>query len=107
MAKPLRSLTAPFLHQNEEFSLTRIGLESIQGGTDNGHVTKEELIKKLKGLSAGRFAKVAPFIEADIEAADELDALHKEIQVGRQSAATQPILEAKEVYARVRQALAK
>ncbi len=70
-------------------------------------VTKEDLIKKLKGLSKGQFAKVAPFIEADIEAADDLAALHKEIEAGRQSAATQPILEAKEVYARVRQALAK
>jgi len=70
-------------------------------------MTKEDLIKKLKGLSKGQFAKIAPFIEADIEAADDLAVLHKEIEAGRQSAATQPILEAREVYARVRQALAK
>ena len=70
-------------------------------------MTKEDLIKKLKGLSKGQFAKVAPFIEADIEAADDLAGLHKEIDAGRKSAATQPILEARDVYARVRQALAK
>ena len=70
-------------------------------------MTKEDLIKKLKGLSKDQFAKVAPFIEADIEAADDLAALHKEIEVGRQSATSQPILEAKDVYARVRQALSK
>jgi len=84
-----------------------IGLEEECSKADNTPVTKEDLIKKLKGLSKGQFAKVAPFIEADIEAADDLAALHKEIEAGRQSAATQPILEAKEVYARVRQALAK
>lgn len=82
-------------------------LESPQLSLDNGGVTKEDLIKKLKGLSKGQFAKVAPFIEADIEAADDLAALHKEIEAGRQSAATQSLLEAKDVYARVRQALAK
>jgi hypothetical protein len=84
-----------------------MSLETSQPRLDNDSVTKEDLIKKLKGLSKGQFAKVAPFIEADIEAADDLAALHKEIEAGRQSAATQPILEAKEVYARVRQALAK
>lgn len=70
-------------------------------------MTKEDLIKRLKGLSKGRFAKVAPFIEADLDAADDLASLHKEIEAGRRSAATQPILEAKDVYARVRQALSR
>lgn len=70
-------------------------------------MTKEDLIKRLKGLSKGRFAKVAPFIEADLDAADDLAALHEEIEAGRHSAATQPILDAKYVYARVRQALSK
>ena len=74
---------------------------------DNVSVTKEDLIKRLKGLSKGRFAKVAPFIEADLDAADDLASLHKEIEAGRRSASTQPILEAKDVYARVRQALSK
>jgi len=70
-------------------------------------VTKEDLIRRLKGLSKGRFAEVAPFIEADLEAADDLAALRKEIRAGRRSAAAQPLLEAQAVYDRVRQALAK
>jgi hypothetical protein len=78
-----------------------------QSSLDNVVVTKEDLIKRLKGLSKGRFAKVAPFIEADLDAADDLAALHKEIEAGRHSAATQPTLEANDVYARVRQALSK
>ena len=77
-------------------------LESEPSSLDNVNVTKE-----LKGLSKGRFAKVAPFLEADLDAADDLTALHKEIEAGRHSAATQPILDAKDVYARVRQALSK
>lgn len=82
-------------------------LESQHRCLDNDRVTKEGLIKKLKGLSRGEFAKVAPFIEADLEAADDLAALNKEIEAGRRSAMNQPILEARAVYARVRQALAK
>jgi 5,10-methylenetetrahydrofolate reductase len=82
-------------------------LDSILLGLENIDVTKEDLIKRLKGLSKGRFAKVAPFIEADLDAADNLTALHKEIEAGRHSAATQPILDAKDVYTRVRQALSK
>ena len=80
-------------------------LESDQSDLENGDVTKDDLIKRLKGLSKGQFAKVAPFIEADLDAADDLPSLHKEIEAGRRSAATQPILEGKDVYARVRQAL--
>lgn len=66
-------------------------------------MTKEDLIKRLKGLSKKQFARIAPFIEADLDVADDLTALLKEIEAGRRSAATQPILEAKDVYARVRQ----
>jgi len=65
-------------------------------------VTREELIKKLKRLSKTQFAKVVPFIEADLETVDELRPITNEIQAGRRSAATQPILEAKHVYFRVR-----
>ena len=48
-------------------------------------MTKEELIKRLKDLSDDRFSQAAPFIEA-----------------GRRSAASEPILDAKDVCARVR-----
>lgn len=70
-------------------------------------VTKEDLIKRLKDLSDARFTQIAPFIEADLDAVDDLAALHKEIEAGRRSAASEPILDAKDVYARVRQALSK
>ena len=70
-------------------------------------VTKEDLIQKLKALPEVEFARIAPFIEADLEVAEDLGALHQEIAAGRRSAGTEPILDAKDVYARVRQALTK
>jgi hypothetical protein len=70
-------------------------------------VTKEDLIRRLQGLSDVRFSLVAPFIEADLDAVDDLSALHKEIEAGRRSAASEPVLDAKDVYAQVRQALSK
>jgi hypothetical protein len=84
-----------------------MGLAATRPGKDNGNVTKEDLIKKLKDLSEDHFARVAPFLEADLEAVDDLAILHQEIEAGRRSAAKEPILEAKDVYARVRQALSE
>jgi hypothetical protein len=74
---------------------------------DNEAVTKEDLIRKLKNLPEDQFARVAPFLEADLEAVEGLAALHQEIEAGRRSAGNEPILEAKVVYSRVRQALSE
>ena len=70
-------------------------------------MTREEFIRKLQGLSEKQYKSVAPFLEADLESIEELAALHQEIAAGRKSAKTEPILEAKDVYARVREALSK
>ncbi len=70
-------------------------------------MTKEDLIQKLRALPDDQFARVAPFLEADLEAVGDLAALHQEIEAGRRSATGEPILEAADVYARVRQALSE
>lgn len=70
-------------------------------------MTKEDLIRKLKDLPEDQFARIAPFLEADLEVVDDLAELHREIEAGRKSAGTEPILEAKDVYARARQALSR
>ena len=70
-------------------------------------MTRQDLIRKLGTLSDDEFARVAPFLEADLEAVEELAALHLEIEAGRQSARSEPLLDAKDVYARVRKALSK
>lgn len=48
---------------------------------------------------------MAPFLEADLEAVENLAALHFEVEAGRKSATSEPLLDAKDVYARVRKAL--
>jgi hypothetical protein len=70
-------------------------------------MTREDLIRKLRSLTDEQFVGVAPFLEADLESVDELAALHGEIEAGRRSARTEPVLDAKDVYVRVRQALSK
>jgi hypothetical protein len=82
-------------------------LDAQELNTDNGFMTRSDLIKRLKQLDEKEFARVAPFLEADLEAVEDLAALHREIEAGRKSAATEPLLEAKDVYARVRQALSR
>lgn len=70
-------------------------------------MTREDLISKLRNLPEDQFARIAPFLEADLEAVDDLAELNREIEAGRRSAENEPILEAKDVYARVRQALSR
>ena len=70
-------------------------------------MTREELIRKLQGLSEEEYKRIAPFLEADLESVEELEAIHREIAAGRRSAETEPILDAKDVYQRVRKALSK
>ena len=70
-------------------------------------VTRDELLRKLSELPPERFEQVAPFIEADLAAADDLAGLHREIEAGRRSAASEPLLPAQDVYARVRKALSR
>lgn len=70
-------------------------------------MTRHELIEKLSGLSDEHFARVAPYLQADLEAADDLEDLHAEIEGGRRSATTEPLVDAKDVYAHVRSALAE
>lgn len=70
-------------------------------------MSRDELIRKLGRLSEAQFAEVAPFLEADLDAVDELATLHQEIEAGRRSAKDEPLLDAREVYARARKALSQ
>ena len=85
----------------------RNGLDGRTTPANNRVMTKEELIQKLNDLTDAEYATVAPFLEADLESADDLEALRKEVEAGRQSASTDPILEAVDVYARVRKSLSE
>lgn len=70
-------------------------------------MTREEIIARVDSLSETEFDRVAAFLEADLEAVDELAALHREITAGRRSAVEEPLLDSQEVYARARRALSR
>lgn len=70
-------------------------------------MTREQILERLGKLSEDQFARLAPFIEADLAALDDLDDLHAEIEAGRLSAEADPLLTADEVYRRARRALRK
>ena len=54
-----------------------------------------------------RFEAIAPFIEADIEAAEVIGDLQNEIEAGRISRDTEPLLSSGQAFARARAALKK
>ena len=70
-------------------------------------MTRAQILERLGKLSDDQFARLAPFIEADLAALDDLDEIHAEIEAGRNSAATEPLLTADEVYQRARKSLKK
>jgi len=70
-------------------------------------MTRQDFIRKLATLSDEEFNRVVPFLEADLEAVEDLAALHVEVAAGRKSAAAEPLFDAKDVYARARKALSR
>lgn len=70
-------------------------------------MTKRAVIRKLENLSPRDFAKVAPFLEADLDVLNDLEAMLDEVAAGRRSAASEPILSNREVYSRVRKKLSR
>ena len=60
-------------------------------------VTRSQLIERIQALSEADLARVAPFLEADLDALVDLDDLREEVRKGRESARTQTLLEDDEV----------
>lgn len=68
-------------------------------------MTKQEFIKRLEALSPEQVERVLPYLEADVDAADRLGALHASIAAGRKSAEEAPLQDAPAVYDHVRKSL--
>ena len=64
-------------------------------------------MKRLEGMSEDQFSKVAPYLEADLDADDDLPALLSEIEAGRRSRDTEPRLTTEQPLSQARQRLAK
>ncbi len=70
-------------------------------------MTRQSVIRKLEQLSSREFARIAPFLEADLDLLEDVAALRREVAAGRRSAKAEPILTAREVYSRIRRKLSK
>lgn len=66
---------------------------------------RSEFIQRLECLSEEEFHEIAPYLEADLETLDDMAALHDEIEAGRQSARDEPLVDASDLYSRIRKTL--
>jgi len=56
-------------------------------------MTRAELLERIDGMSDDEIEQVGPYLKADLDAAGELEGLHREIELGRASASEEPLLE--------------
>ncbi|MEK7270614.1 MAG: hypothetical protein AAB215_06710 [Planctomycetota bacterium] len=70
-------------------------------------MTKVQLMRRVERIPQAEFRRIAPFLEADLAAAEDLDGIRKEVAEGRRSARTKPLIDSKEAFARARSALAR
>jgi hypothetical protein len=71
--------------------------EGQRPGARTPVVTRSQLIDRIRALSEADLARVAPFLEADLDALVDLDDLREEVRRGRESARSQPLVEDDEV----------
>ncbi len=68
-------------------------------------MTREQLIERIQSLSDDDLARVAPYLEADLDVAADLDALLDEIRRGRLSTESEALVEHDEVLRRANDSL--
>jgi hypothetical protein len=57
----------------------------------------------IEALTDEQFERIAPFLEADLDVVDDVPELLREIQLGRESARTEPLLDNDTVFAMARE----
>ena len=76
-------------------------------------MTRTAIIRGIENLTDAQFARVAPYLQADLEAAgagrldEDTSALLHTIELGRESARTEPLLDDDSVFAMARQRTAR
>jgi hypothetical protein len=60
-------------------------------------MTKSQIIERIEALSDEDMARVAPYLEADLDALADADEVREEIRKGRASAATEALVDDDEV----------
>lgn len=56
-------------------------------------MTRAAMLKRIERLSEDEFERVEPYLTADLEVAEDLPDLRAEIELGIQSAQTEPLLD--------------
>jgi hypothetical protein len=65
-------------------------------------MTRAEVLERIESLTDEEFDRVAPYLEADLDAADDLPDMMDAIARGRESARTEPLLDDDAVFAMAR-----
>lgn len=56
-------------------------------------MTRAEVIQRIKSLTDEEFERVAPYLESDLDAVDDWEDLREAIDLGLESARTEPLLD--------------
>ena len=67
-------------------------------------VNRRDLIQRIESLTDEEMDRVGPYLEADLDALVDVDALRQEVAHGRKSARTEPLIDDADV---VKSALAR
>jgi hypothetical protein len=62
-------------------------------------MTRADVLQRIQGLTDSEFERVLPYLEADLDVANELPNLRGEIERGEESARTEPLLDHESVMA--------
>ncbi len=62
-------------------------------------MSRADVVQRIESLTDEAFDRIAPYLEADLDAADEMPDLRAEIERGLESARTEPLLDHEAVMA--------
>jgi hypothetical protein len=62
-------------------------------------MTRADVLQRIQGLTESELERVRPYLEADLDVADELPDLRGEIERGEESARIEPLLDHESVMA--------
>ncbi len=70
-------------------------------------MTRSQLIARIQSLSEADLARIAPYLQADLDAVADLEDVRAEVARGRSIAASEPLLDDEQVVESVRSRLCR
>ena len=68
-------------------------------------MSRDDLVHRIEGLSEEELAEVGPYLTADLDVINELQDLTREVELGRQSARDEPLVDDDDVVQSVAERL--